>query len=69
MSTPTDDIVLLSVPECAETLGMSRAWVWQRISRGELPSCKLGSSRRVPRSALREWIQRQIAESYEAITQ
>jgi excisionase family DNA binding protein len=50
------------VPEAADALGVSRAKAYELISRGEIPSIRVGSSIRVPVDALRAWMDRQLAE-------
>ena len=49
------------VTEAADAIGISRAKAYELISRGELPSIRIGSSVRVPVDALRAWIDRQLA--------
>jgi excisionase family DNA binding protein len=48
---PADRLVL-SVPEAADLLGISRALGYELIARGELPSLRLGRRILVPRAAL-----------------
>jgi len=45
------------VPEAAEALGISRAFCYMLVQRGELPSVRIGSSIRVPAAALEEYIE------------
>ncbi|MFJ2542732.1 helix-turn-helix transcriptional regulator [Microbacterium sp. NPDC087589] len=50
---------LLKVTEVAETLGVSRAWVYRRIEAGELPVVELGNTRknqRIDETDLAEFI-------------
>lgn len=50
---------LLKVAEVAETLGVSRAWVYRRIETGELPVVELGNTRknqRIDETDLAEFI-------------
>ncbi len=54
--------LLLTVSEASERLGVGRSFLWPYVSRGELPSVKLGRSRRIPVKALEEFVQR-LAES------
>jgi excisionase family DNA binding protein len=61
---------LLKVPVVAERLGLGVARTWELVASGELPSLKIGRSRRVPASAVDEYIKagieanaRQIAAS------
>lgn len=56
------DKLLLKPHEAAETLGVSRSKAYELIANRTIPSIKVGGSVRVPASALREWIDRQLAE-------
>jgi excisionase family DNA binding protein len=58
-----DQKLLLRVEEAAQMLGICRAKAYQLAKSGELPSIKLGSSRRVPIDALREWVAQRAAEA------
>lgn len=51
-----NDRLLLKVERAAQALDLSRSQVAQMIATGELPSIKIGRSRRVPVAALRRWI-------------
>ena len=46
----------LSVEQAASTAGVSRTFLYERISRGELPTIKLGKRRLVRVEALRSWL-------------
>ena len=50
--------LLLTVPEAAERLRLSRATVYSFIYAGTLESVKLGRARRVPIAAVEELISR-----------
>lgn len=54
MAFKIDGRMALSVPEVAETLGVSPWWVADRIRRGELRSVKIAGRRLVPVSVLDE---------------
>ncbi len=56
------DRLCFRVPEVAHTIGISRAKAYELISRGEIPSIRIGGAIRVPTDALRQWIARQLAE-------
>lgn len=43
---------LYTVPEAVEVLRMSRAWVYQAIAEGRIPSIQLGRRRMIPVSAI-----------------
>ena len=55
--------VLLTVPEAAKLLRVSRNLAYDLVARGELPSLRLGRVIRIPTQALLEWLQRQSNES------
>src|SRR5262249_48185348 len=42
----------VSVTEAVRFTGMSRAWLYGAMERGELPFIKLGGARRIPRKSL-----------------
>jgi excisionase family DNA binding protein len=53
--------MLLTVPQVADHLGISRERAYELIAAGALPVVRLGKRRtRVPRAALQEWITAQI---------
>jgi excisionase family DNA binding protein len=58
-STPgqREDRLVYSVPEAAALLGISRAFAYELVARGELPVICLGRRRLVPRAALREFVE------------
>jgi excisionase family DNA binding protein len=47
----------LSVHEAAARAGVSRTFIYERISSGELPSIKLGKRRLVRVKALHRWLE------------
>jgi excisionase family DNA binding protein len=49
--------LLLTVPEAAATLRISRAQAYNLIARGELESVHIGASRRVPAAALSAFVE------------
>jgi excisionase family DNA binding protein len=53
MITPS---VLVTVPEAAALLRLSRATIYRMLARGDLPSVKQGAARRIPRAALEHWV-------------
>lgn len=53
---------LLTIPEVASRLALGRSHVYQLIMRGEIPSIKIGKSRRVPAGTLEEFIERRLRE-------
>jgi len=46
------DRLVLTVAEAGEMLGISRAFAYELVARGELPVVRLGRRRLVPRRAL-----------------
>jgi excisionase family DNA binding protein len=55
--------LLLTVDEAAHRLGIGRSHTYVYVLKGELPSVKIGRSRRVPVQALQEFIERLRDES------
>jgi excisionase family DNA binding protein len=53
--------VLLTPAEAAQALGLSRTKVYELMAGGLLRSVKIGTSRRVPREALAELVERLTA--------
>lgn len=54
MATP----LLLSPEQAAETLGFGRTRIYDLIRTGEIESHKVGRSRRIPRDALDEYVEK-----------
>lgn len=52
--------LLLTVDQAVTATGISRAKLWQLIAAGEIPSIKIGRSRRIPVDALKAWITSQV---------
>ena len=59
---PTDGPLLLTVRQAAETLALGQTEIWRLIGRGDLPSVKLGRSRRVVVAGLEEYVRVRLAE-------
>jgi excisionase family DNA binding protein len=55
---PADERWLLRPEEVAQRLNLSRSTIYVLLH-GDLPSIRIGRSRRIPASALREWLNRQ----------
>jgi excisionase family DNA binding protein len=54
---------------CAE-LRIGKSYLWTMLRSGEIQSIKIGKLRRIPRSALDEWLTRQLhKETNEVVTQ
>src|SRR5208282_4582074 len=47
-----NDRLVLTVPEAGDLLGISRAFAYELVARGELPVIRLGRRRLVPKRAL-----------------
>lgn len=47
-----DDRLVYTVAEAGELLGISRAFAYELVARGELPVIRLGRRRLVPKDAL-----------------
>lgn len=53
---------LLTVNEAAARLAVGRTTLYELISNHELRTVKIGRSRRVPESAVEEWIVRRLRD-------
>ena len=51
---------LLTVKQVAARLAIGRTTVYELIAREELKTIKIGRARRVPESALEQWIAQQL---------
>lgn len=49
--------LLLTPEEAAETIGVSRSKIYELLRRGAIPSVKIGALRRVPLSALEQYVE------------
>jgi len=56
MTTTADSSLLLTVPEAAQLLRISRNLAYELIAQGELPHVRLGRVIRIPRHGLEHWI-------------
>ena len=54
--TVSDDTRLMTVPEAAKLLRISRNLAYELVARGEIPAIRLGRVIRVPRSTLEQWL-------------
>ena len=59
MTDRVTEKLLLTVPEAAEALGVSRSHLYSLIQQGRLPTIRLGCSVRIPKA----WLERYIEES------
>lgn len=53
--------LLLTVPEAADVLRMSRSSLYKLLATQDLPSIKVGRMRRIPLQGLKEWLNNQTA--------
>jgi excisionase family DNA binding protein len=49
---PSEDRLVYTVAEAGELLGISRAFAYELVARGELPVIRLGRRRLVPKAGL-----------------
>jgi excisionase family DNA binding protein len=56
-----DQKLALRPAQVAVMLEISRSKTYELISRGEIPSIRIGSSVRVPVGALQAWVERRLA--------
>ena len=57
-----NDVILLTVEGAAQRLGMSRGAIYPLILSGDIPSIKIGKSRRIPIAQLDAWVALQVSE-------
>jgi len=57
------ETAFLTVAEAAAVIKVGRSKTYQMVRSGELPSVKIGRSRRVPARKLQDWIERKTDES------
>src|SRR5436190_1596406 len=56
------EALLLRIPEVAERLGLSRTSVYKLINSGHLPSVSIGRARRIPTSAVEEYVTARVMQ-------
>jgi len=54
--------LLLTVEEAQRLLSLSRSKIYEMLRAGEIPSIKVGRVRRIPRTALEQYVERQVHE-------
>lgn len=59
--TTATDLGLLTVPEAAKLLRISRNLAYELVAQHEIPSLRLGRAIRIPRHALVQWLDRRLA--------
>jgi excisionase family DNA binding protein len=57
--------LLLTIPEAATTLGISRSRLYELVQVGVISSVKIGRSRRVPVTVLQDFIAQQLVDQRE----
>ena len=57
--------LLLTIPEAAQVLGVSRSILYQLVQAGEVATIKIGRSRRVPIVALEQYVSARTTPSLE----
>jgi excisionase family DNA binding protein len=55
--------VAYTVPEAARSLAICEAIAWKLVKSGELRSFKIGNSRRIPASALDEFVEARLVDA------
>ena len=65
LPTLNDNPLLLTVEQAAETLAVGRAKIYDLIRDDDLRSIQIGKSRRIPVSALHDFVGRQLLEDPE----
>ncbi len=55
--------LLLTVPEAAAELGVSRAFLYRMVASGDIVSFKLGRARRQPYEELQRWVRERAAQA------
>jgi excisionase family DNA binding protein len=58
--------VLLTVEEAAEAMSLSRSLVYLLLGSGDIASIKVGRIRRIPFSALQDFVSRRLADVQKA---
>lgn len=65
LEVPTAAALAVTVAEAASLLRLSRSQMYALLQRGELKSVKIGNSRRIPLSVLREYLDKLLDEEHE----
>ena len=66
MMNSNDLPLLLSVEQGASAIGLSRTVLYARLMSGDIASVKEGKRRLIPRDALRDYVDRLLAEQAES---
>jgi excisionase family DNA binding protein len=62
LGTPLEAKLLLSVDEAATLMSLGRSIVYDLVMRQQIASIKVGRMRRIPVSALRDYVQQRLIE-------
>ena len=54
--------LLMTIPEASAALGLCRSALYELLLTGEIASVKIGRARRIPLTALEEFVTRKLAE-------
>lgn len=54
----TNEPILVTVDELAKALSIGRTAAWELVHKGKIKSVKIGRTRRVPVSAIQEYVQK-----------
>ena len=60
--TGADDSMLLTIPDCARLLTVSARTIESLVASGQLASLRIGRARRIPRTAITEYVDRLLSE-------
>lgn len=61
-TTSTERKVLYTVADVAAMLSIGRTATWELVRKGTIRSVRIGRTRRVPMSAIHEYVERLLAE-------
>ena len=56
LKTTNQERLTMTVPECAQLLGVGRNNCYERAKAGEIPSIRVGKRLLIPRAALQKWL-------------
>lgn len=61
LAKPDDPLMLLTVKDVEVALQLGRTRTYELVRSGELPVIRIGRAVRIPRDALRRWVEAQVA--------
>jgi excisionase family DNA binding protein len=67
MADNTRMVQLMTVPEAAQVLAVSQKTIWQWIYQRKIASTLIGRSRRIPTSAVQEFVERGMVPAVESV--